>query len=228
MSEETTPLEDGWGANTPESDSLLRGYVAGFADLQSGIGHALGGRVLEDDDVVAVDIGSDFFFANGAVLRRPARDLDLTAIVDRLHQFYAAGPGVGWMLLSAWPIPAIEQMFLIGHPPFMLRAPGGAAPPLPPGLDVREARDDAGMADFAQALAGYPATGTEVFGDARILDVPGMRAWVGYLDDRPVACAGAHVRTACSSRPTRGRPSRRRSAPTSPPTPAVRTPSSTA
>ncbi|MGZ4689493.1 MAG: GNAT family N-acetyltransferase [Acidimicrobiia bacterium] len=191
------PLEDGWTPETPENDSLLRGYVAGFADLLSGMGRATGARVLEDDEVVALDVGADFFLANGAVLRRPVRDTDLPGVVDRLHDFYAAGPGVGWMLLSAWPIPPIERMFLIGHPPFMVRMPGGEAPPIPPGLTVREARDEAGMADFARALEGYPATGTEVFADARILDVPGVRVWVGYLDGRPVACAGAHVNDVC-------------------------------
>lgn len=193
------PLEDGWTRDTPDTDTLVRGYIVGFAELLAGLGGAVGGRVLEDDDVVALDIGTDFFLANGAVLRHPVRDADLPGIVDRLHDFYAAGAGVGWMLLSAWPIPAIERMGLIGHPPFMLRAPGGEAPPTPSGLTIREATDDAGMADFARALEGYPATPgqTAVLADRRILDVAGLRIWVGYLDDRPVACAGAHVTDAC-------------------------------
>lgn len=192
-------LENGWTPATPETDSLLRGYVLGFATLLARIGAAIGGRVLEDDDVVALDIGADFFLANGAVLRHPVRDAELPAIVDRLLDFYAAGPGVSWMLLSAWPIPAIEGMSLIGHPPFMLRAPGGEAPPTPPGLTIREATDAAGMADFARALEGYPAAADQagVFADGRILDVAGLRIWVGYLDERPVACAGAHVTDAC-------------------------------
>jgi GNAT superfamily N-acetyltransferase len=190
-------LEDGWTRDAPERDSLLRGYVVGFADMLSEMGRAMGGRVYEDDDAVALDIGADFVFANGAVLRRPVRDADLPQLVDRLHRFYAAGTGVSWMLLSAWPTPAIKSMFLIGHPPFMLRGAGGEAPPLPPGLVVREALDEAGMVDFARALEGYPATGTEVFADARMLEVPGLRVWVGYLDGRPVACAGAHVNEVC-------------------------------
>jgi GNAT superfamily N-acetyltransferase len=192
-------LEDGWTRDTPETDSLLRGYVVGFGEMLAGIGRAIDGRVLIDDDVVALDIGADFFLANGAVLRHPVRDAELSAIVDRLHDFYAAGPGVSWMLLSAWPIPAIERMTLIGHPPFMLRSPGGEAPPLPPGLIVREATDTSGMADFARALEGYPAPAeqTAVLAVGSILEVPGFRAWVGYLDDRPVTCAGAHVTEAC-------------------------------
>ena len=190
-------LEDGWTPATPESDSLLRGYVVGFGEMIAGIGRATGGRVLEDDDVVALDVGSEFFLANGAVLRHPVRDQDLPEVVDRLHRFYAAGPGVTWMLLSAWPMPAIERMNLVGHPPFMLRPPGGEVPPDPPGLVVREAHDQAGMTDFARALEGYPAAGTEVLADARILEVPGLRIFVGYVDGRPVACAGAHVTEAC-------------------------------
>lgn len=190
-------LEDGWSATTPETDSLLRGYVVGFADLMLGMGRATGGRVLDEDEVAALDIGSEFFLANGAVLRRPVRDAELPAIVDRLRAFYGAGTGVGWMLMSAWPIPPIEGMSLIGHPPFMVRVPGGEAPPDPPGLVVREARGENDMADFARALEGYPAPGAAVFANARVLDTPGLRIWVGYLDGRPVACAGAHVTDAC-------------------------------
>jgi hypothetical protein len=192
-------LEHGWTSATPETDSLLRGYVVGFGEMIAGIGRAIGGRVLEDDDVVALDVGTDFFLANGAVLRHPVRDVDLPAIVDRLHDFYAAGPGVGWMLLSAWPIPSIDRMSMVGHPPFMLRAPGGSAPPVPPELTIQEVTDAQGMADFARALEGYPAAAeqTAVFADDRILDVPGLRFWVGSVDGRPVACAGAHVTDAC-------------------------------
>ena len=186
-------LEDGWQPATPEDDSLVHGYVVGFADLLREMGAAIGARVLEDDDVVALDVGVDFFYANGAVFRRPIRDVDLPGVVDRLYRFYADGPGVSWMVLSAWPIPPLDGMGLIGHPPFMVRAPGGTAPPVPPGLTIREATDQAGMEDFARALEGYPATGTEVFADARLLDVPGLRIWVGYLVGEPVACSGAHV-----------------------------------
>ena len=67
-------LEDGWTHETPETDSLLRSYVVGFADLLREMGRALDGRVHADHDVVAVDVGADFFLANGAVLRRPVRD----------------------------------------------------------------------------------------------------------------------------------------------------------
>ena len=46
------------------------------------------------------------------------------------------------------------------------------------------------MVDFARALEGYPAPAaqTAAFADARILEVPGLRMWVGYLDGRPVGC----------------------------------------
>ena len=189
-------LEDGWTAATPEDDSLLRAYVTGFARMIAGIGHAKGARVHEDDDVVALDTGVDFFLANGAILRRPVRDAELPGVVHRLHEFFA-GAGVGWVLVSAWPIPPIEGMNLVGHPPFMVRPAGGAAPPEPAGLVVREAANDADMQDFARALEGYPAANTHVIGDGRLLDVPGMHFYVGYVDDEPVACAGAHVTDAC-------------------------------
>jgi GNAT superfamily N-acetyltransferase len=190
-------LEDGWSAQAPETDSLLRGYVLGFARMIVDIGRAVGGRVLETDDVVAVDTGADFFLANGAALRRPVRDDALPGIVDGLHDFYAEGPGVGWVLMSAWPIPAIPRMGLVGHPPFMIRAAGGAAPPVPDGLEIREAANAADMTDFARALEGYPAPHTDVFANPALVDVPGMHWYVGYAHGRPVACSAAHVTDAC-------------------------------
>jgi GNAT superfamily N-acetyltransferase len=53
------------------------------------------------------------------------------------------------------------------------------------------------MADFATALEGYPAPHTDVFADARLVEVPGMHFYVGYVDGRPVACSAAHVTGAC-------------------------------
>jgi GNAT superfamily N-acetyltransferase len=193
----TETLEDGWSTQAPETDSLLRGYVLGFARMMGDIGRTVGGRVLETDDVIAVDTGADFFLANGAALRRPVRDDALPGIVDRLHDFYAAGPGVGWVLMSAWPIPAIARMGLIGHPPFMIRAAGGAPPPIPDELEIREATSHADMVDFARALEGYPAPHTDVFANGRLVDVPGMHWYVGYAHGRPVVCSAAHVTDAC-------------------------------
>lgn len=193
----TEVLEDRWSPHAPETDSLLRGYVTGFAAMMAGIGRAIGGRVHETDDVIALDTGADLFLANGAALRHPLRDEDVPRLVDELHDFYAQGAGVGWVLMSAFPIPPIERMGLIGHPPFMVRPAGGAAPPVPDGLTIREATNDADMADFARALEGYPALHTDVLADARILDVPGIHFYVGYVDGRPVACSGAHVTDAC-------------------------------
>jgi hypothetical protein len=165
--------------------------------MTADIGRAVGGRVLETDDVVAVDTGADFFLANGAALRHPVRDEALPALVDALYDFYAAGPGVGWVLMSAWPIPPIDRMGLVGHPPFMIRSPGGEAPAVPSGLEIRQAATEADMVDFARALAGYPAPHTDVFANAALVDVPGMHWYVGYTDGRPVACSAAHVTDAC-------------------------------
>jgi GNAT superfamily N-acetyltransferase len=190
-------LEDGWSVRAPDTDSLLRGYVVGFARAMAGIGRTVGGRVLESDDVVAVDTGADFFLANGAVLRHPVRDDALPGLVDGLHDFYAAGPGVSWVLMSAWPTPPIARMGLVGHPPFMIRTAGGDAPPRPDGLEIREATSEADMADFARALEGYPARHTHVFANGALVDVPGMHWYVGYAHGRPVACSAAHVTDAC-------------------------------
>ena len=55
------------------------------------------------------------------------------------------------------------------------------------------------MRDFGVAIAeSYPAPDAGFLEDPRVLDAPGTRCWVGYVDDRPVATAAAHTTGACT------------------------------
>ena len=76
----------------------------------------------------------------------------------------------------------------------MIRPAGGSAPPRPPGLTVVEVHDERTLDDLnAVVIAGYglpPSCADhmwtlDVLGDAR------YRAWVGYVDGRPVTTASA-------------------------------------
>jgi hypothetical protein len=194
-------LEDGWRPSTPADDSLVRAYVLGFAEWLAALGGTTRARVLRDDAVTALDVGSDFFLANGAVVRRPLREQEWPDLVARLDEFFAGGPGGPWVLISAAPTPDLrgERLQLVGHPPFMVRSPGGTAPSDPPGLEVVEATDAATRRDFARALeAGYPATDADFLADPRLAAVEGMRCFVGYLDGEAVATSAAHVFAGCS------------------------------
>jgi hypothetical protein len=81
----------------------------------------------------------------------------------------------------------------MGHPPLLVRQPGGVLPPAAPGLHVREIRDEAGLEDWARvAVEGFPFEELLPYRAGSLLDVgvlhdPRWRFWVGYEDDRPVA-----------------------------------------
>jgi GNAT superfamily N-acetyltransferase len=193
-------LEDGWGASTPPDDTLLRAYVTGFARWMVDLGRTTGSRFVDLPEAGGLDAGSDFFLANGCVIRRPVRDDAWPGLVARLQAFYDDGPGGAWALFSPWPTPDLSMhgLALMGHPPFMVRPAGGSAPPDPDGLEIAEAHDDATMRDFARALAeGYPAPDADFLATRRVLDAPGTRCFVGYLDGRPVATSCAHVHGSC-------------------------------
>jgi hypothetical protein len=193
-------LEDGWRATTPADDTLVRTYVLGFGTWLAALGAASGARVLRDDDVTALDVGSRFFLANGAVVHRPLRGDEWPALVARLQEFFAGGPGGSWVLISAAPTPDLRaDLELVGHPPFMVRAAGGTPPPDPEGLEVIEATDDGARRDFARALEeGYPAPDATFLADPRLSAVEGMRCFVGYLDGAPVATSAVHTFAGCS------------------------------
>ena len=201
VTEDVQHLEDGWGARTPADDTVMHAFVTGYAEWQRDLGAATGARTLDDDDVAALDAGSAFPLANGAVVRRPVRDPAWPALVERARRFYAGGPGDPWALFSSFPTPDLRAhcLELVGHPPFMVRPPGGTPPPDPPWLTVVAVQDSRTLADSATALTeSYPAPDAGLLTDIRVLDAPGTRCWVGYVDGRPVATAAAHTTRGCT------------------------------
>ena len=157
----------------------------------------VGGRWERWDEVWAADAGSPVAFPNSATLLRPLGEAEAEELVARLARFYARQPGGPWMLWSAWPSPDLAPygMKLAGYPPLMVRLPA----PFSAQTDLRivEARDELDLRDFDEAMIhGYPipelAFPIDRITDERALGGP-MRYFVGYEDDRPVACAAAYV-----------------------------------
>ena len=117
---------------------------------------------------------------------------------------------------------------MAGHPPLLLRVPGGERPPTPPELTIEEATTREALGEYEQVLIdGFPLEGLQpwragvVFHPAT-LHVPGTRFFVGRVDGRPVSvatsiagCGVNHVefvatlpdaRAAATARRSRGRP----------------------
>jgi GNAT superfamily N-acetyltransferase len=154
-----------------------------------------GGRSHRTEAIALADPASPVFFDNAAVLLQPPEYTDLPAAISALIEFYPADRH--FVLLSAFPTPDLTSygLELMGHPPFMFRPAGGDAPPVPAGLVVREVDDAAALADFVTTLIdGYPMPGAEgtALADARVLGGD-IRLFVGYVDEQPVATAGARI-----------------------------------
>jgi hypothetical protein len=194
-------LENGHDPATPGGDNLLLDFARGEAEAYGEIVGALGGRVDHDVEygVHLRDSGLPTPFANAALLGRPVADTEIDGLVARLGTFFGATGGGPYMVFSPWPIADLAPRGFapIGHPPLMVRAPGGTAP-LVPGLHIVRVCDAATLGDFEQTLIeAYPVTEMQPvvrgsFLRPETLDTR-WRFFVGYEGDRPVATAAAYV-----------------------------------
>jgi hypothetical protein len=165
------------------------------------LARAIGGRTERWDDAWVADAASPNPFVNAVTLTRPLREDDATGLTARLEAFFAARPAGGpWLVWSGWPTPDLSKLgyVLWGHPPIMVRPPGGEAPPTPPELRIVEARTaDELVAVERVFVEAYPALGVEhllpgaVF-PATLLGGP-FRFWGGYVGGELVSVAAALV-----------------------------------
>lgn len=187
-------LIHGWELDVAADDTILRAFVLSTAEVTGWIARQVGGRAERWDDAAAADAASPMFFDNYALLLTPPAYTNLDEVVARLTSFYP--PERHWMLLSVWPTPDLSGhgFSLMGHPPFMTRAAGGSAPPVPDGLEIVEVSNAAGLTDAVAVLGsgfGMTVDGSPM-ADARVLGGP-LRMWVGYADGRAVATAAARL-----------------------------------
>ena len=188
-------LTHGWEPELDAGDSLLRQFVLANADRNEYLASWSGGRHERWPDLAAADPASPVLFDNAAVLLQPPAYVDLADVVRRLIAFYP--PDRHFVFLSPWPTPDLtgHGLELMGHPPFMVRPPGGTAPALPAGLELVPVTDKRTLDDFVRTLVtAYPMPGADgtPLSDARVLDGP-IRLFVGYVDGQPVATSGARL-----------------------------------
>lgn len=189
-------LADGWGVNDPPEDSLLRAGVASFADRTALLASATGRPLVDDGRWVAASLADSGMFATMGILTRPVHDWAWVA--PALAELAPAG--VPKLLFSPFPTPDLtaDGLELVGHPPYMVRPPGGSGPPSVPGLEIRRVADVTDLAPFERTMIeGFPLPGMDPAA-APTLFQPGYLdgssyAYLGIADGEPVATAAAHV-----------------------------------
>lgn len=191
-------LEDGWGADTPVDDTLLRRFVLSSAASWEAVAHAMDGRVMRDDGVVAADLGQPSGLFNAATLLRPLRSGDADERLSSIERFYDARGSGSVLLVSAWPTSDLRERGWerVGHPPMMLRPPSGTTEvTAPPDVRIVEVDDPRGLEDWCRvAVEGFPFEGLQPYRpgslfDERLLVEQRLRLWVGYDGEEPV-CIG--------------------------------------
>jgi GNAT superfamily N-acetyltransferase len=194
-------LETGWEASTPPGDTVLRRAVLALAEEREQTALGQGGRAVRSEWLSLADAGSPSPFLNSAVLLRPLGAPGGERLLEETERFYACGTGGPWMLFSPWPTPDLagRGWELVGHPPLMLRPAGGAAPAIPPELEIRRVTEARGLAAFEATLVeGYPLAELQSPRDGRLyhrdaLAGGRLRCWVGWVDGRPVSVSAAWV-----------------------------------
>jgi hypothetical protein len=194
-------LENGYEPATPGGDNLLLDFARGEANAFGELVATLGGRVVDVPEygVHLRDSGLPTPFANAALLTRPVPDGSVDGLVATLRDFFGGTAGGPYMVFSPWPLAdlAPHGFARVGHPPLMLRPPGGDAPDAP-GLRIVRAADADTLADFERTLIeAYPLTEMQpwqrgAFLRDAVLET-GWRFFVGYDGDRAVATAAAYV-----------------------------------
>jgi GNAT superfamily N-acetyltransferase len=175
--------------------------TVGHADAYAHVAATGGGRVRRDVDLALADLHSPCLYLNTAVLLRPPLGDEFDRVRRQIATFFGPSGG-GVLVLSPFPtphVPADDRWELAGHPPLMVRLPGGPPPTLPPELRILEVTDDELLSAFEAVLVeGFPFDELRpprpgCILDGRALEDGSLRCWVGIVDRRPVSAAAAHV-----------------------------------
>jgi GNAT superfamily N-acetyltransferase len=183
-------LTTGWEPEVRVDDTLLRQFVFNSADRNEHHAAAMNGTWRQWDDVCLADLREPSGFGNQAILLQPLTEESTAGVIERLRDGFS---GIH-CIFSAWPTPDLRPygLALIGHPPFMVRPQGGAAPVRPPELVIEEVTDAASMEKYERVfIEGYPVPELQPYEPGRLFDerlLGGIaRAWVGSVNGRPVA-----------------------------------------
>lgn len=193
-------LRTGWEPDTPTDDLLLRQAVHNFTDFNVGMSGIIGGRIRRGDYLEMADLGRPGGFMNNATFMKPPALDQLPFLLDEIDAFFAAGGSGPVDVWSAWPTPDLRMRDweLGGHPPLMLRSPGGETPPSLEELEIRRAQDLESVHAFERVLAtsfgqlGGQPDAPSVW-DERVLGLKDVYLWVGYVDGEAVATSATCV-----------------------------------
>jgi hypothetical protein len=193
-------LTNGWEADVPSDDTELRRFVLAWSEFCAAPVAAMGGRVVRTPDAVTSDLGRPASYWSSATLLRPPAHDRWDRVLDGVERtLFREGSGAVH-LWSAWPTPDLSARGweLQGHPPYLLRPPGGRLPEATSGLTVREVENAEQLATWERVVVqGYPLPDLQpwapgvLFTDA--VRSSGLRMWLGYAEGEPVAAAASFV-----------------------------------
>jgi hypothetical protein len=188
-----TRLETGHFPETPVEDNLVRRFLHNQAALSVTLAEAADGEVLTQPGVVATWYDTQVFYNSMAVLTSPLTTESLEAV----EKLYAGRVGT---MLSAWPTEDLTDRgwVLMGHPMFVVKAPGHLAVDTPPSvsIDVACTAEDLALGERL-AVEGYPlpeaadAPANSVY-PAATLESP-LLVRIGRVDGEPVSVAASYL-----------------------------------
>lgn len=188
-------LTDGWEADTPDSDTLVRMAAHVQASWPTAVARAAGRPWQATERWAGGFLADRGALSNPMVLLQPPDDP--SAVLGEMAALVP--PTSPYLLLSPWLAPDLSPhgLVLVGHPPLMVRFPSAHAIPSPHGVEVREVGGATELAVAERVLVeGYPMPELEPLTPGDLLAPPILdgrtRIWVGYVDGRPCAVAAGH------------------------------------
>lgn len=191
-------LATGWEAGLAADDTLVRRAVLAHASWAVAVPASLGRPGRRTERWAGGYVGDRGLLTNPVVLTQPLAEAAYDVVLAEVAELIPAG--VPYLLLSPFPTPDLARHGLsrLGHPPLMVRFPGGVAPPLRDGVEVREAMDAKDLSIAERVLVeGYPMPELQPLepGDllAPAILAGSTRVWTAFVDGEPGATAAAHV-----------------------------------
>jgi hypothetical protein len=192
-------LTAGWEDDVPDGDSLLLAAVRNHVAQVRALGASPIYDVLDVPGVAAAASGLPEPMTNVAILTAPLERLQGQSGLAALEDFAAEHPGTPMLAFSPYSTADLSSRghSPVGHPPLMVRMPGGPAPRPPTGVTIEEVADEHVLTEWERVLIeGYPtpsladlpapaAFSAELLGG-------GWRFWLARdADGDPLATAGA-------------------------------------
>lgn len=193
-------LTNGWEADVPVDDTMLRRYLFHWAAYCDAYADAAGGATARTAAWAAADLRRPSGYFNSITLLQPPGP-DFDDDLAEIEAFYESGTGE-FLLWSAWPTPDLSRRGweLVGYPPLLIRPPAGIQPPpTPPDVDVTRVRTPDELAEWERvAIEGYPMPELDLahrgeVAHPSLLDDDRFGFWIGHHDGAAVSIGTSFV-----------------------------------